>query len=856
MSIPPAPWISALAGIILLAPPCSADTYPRQPGVDVIHYAFRLTLRDETDEIEGNATVEAKFVKEGVAEFTLDLASPSSGKGMTVSAVTCGGKPAKYEHKDSRLHIALDPPAKAGEQRSFTVAYRGVPASGLRIGKNRHDERTFFSENWPDRARQWLPTVDHPSDKASSEFFVTAPVRYQVVSNGLLQEETDLGDGRRLTHWKQSVPIASWLNALGAAQFTSHRAGTVRGIPLESWVFHQDRDTAVPALEKAARRVLEFYTQQIGPYPYEKLAGVQAAGLGGGMELASAIFYGERNVSGRGIDRLVAHEVAHQWFGDSVTERDWDDIWLSEGFATYFALLFLEHDSGRDAFVAGLKRSREVVFATEQRNPRLAVLHDNLADTRQILSRLVYEKAGWVLHMLRFRLGTETFWAGIREYYRRHRDGNVSTDDFRRAMEEVSGEDLGWFFRQWLKQPGSPEVKGTWQYHPENRALELELKQVQSGDAYRLPIEVGITVDGSDQARIEKVELTNRIHRFRLSADQRPTSVTLDPNCWMLMKSSLAAGSVDAAVSPTVGRAAGNVASETAATPEIPTVSAPPKDLKLDPFYTKYVSAHGLPVVGSSKVSDHALREAAYLADQMLAHRPEVREAMIRNKVRLAVMAYSERTTDIPEHHDLTPKLYWNFRARGLGASRQRPAVSCAEENLLNYKGDPYSTENIMIHEFGHAIHSMGMRSVDPTFDPRLRAAYKDALAKRLWKGTYAASNASEYWAEGVQSWFDTNRQNDSSHNHVDTREELRTYDPALAKLVEEVMGDGPWRYIRPDHRKDIEKSHLAGYDPAKGPAFRWEPELVEARRKHNEDVRRRGDRQKADAAAKKKDPN
>jgi hypothetical protein len=278
-----------------------------------------------------------------------------------------------------------------------------------------------------------------------------------------------------------------------------------------------------------------------------------------------------------------------------------------------------------------------------------------------------------------------------------------------------------------------------------------------------------------------------------------------------------------------------------AAPPELPAVTAPPKELGLDPFYTKYLSAHGLLVVGSSKVSDYALREAAYLADQMLAHRPEVRDAMIRNKVRLAVMAYSERTTDIPEHRDLQPKLYWNIRARGLGASRQRPAVSCAEENLLNYKGDPYSTENIMIHEFAHTIHSMGLRTVDPTFQPRLRKVYKDAKAKGLWKDTYAISNVSEYWAEGVQSWFDTNRQNDSSHNHVDTRAELKSYDPALAKLVEEVFGDGPWRYVRPDKRTDLAESHLAGYEPGKGPRFQWEPELLEARRKNNANAKRSG---------------
>ncbi len=306
----------------------------------------------------------------------------------------------------------------------------------------------------------------------------------------------------------------------------------------------------VPALENPARRVLEFFSEHIGPYPYEKLAGVQAAGVSGGMELASAIFYGERSVSGRGVDSLVAHEVAHQWFGDAVTERDWDDVWLSEGFATYFALLFLEHDVGRDAFVAGLKRSRETVFNIEKRNPRLAIIHDNLADMRKVLNRLVYQKGGWTLHMLRGRLGTETFWAGIRDYYRRYRDGNVSTDDFRRVMEENSGQDLGWFFQQWLKRPGSPEVNGTWQYRPAEHRIDIELTQAQPGDPYRLPIEVGVFAEGSTEPRIEKIELTERQQHFEVKADKPPASVALDPNCWVLMKSSFTQRPAGAGESP------------------------------------------------------------------------------------------------------------------------------------------------------------------------------------------------------------------------------------------------------------------------------------------------------------------
>ena len=220
----------------------------------------------------------------------------------------------------------------------MTIRYRGTPAAGLRIGNNMHGERTFFGENWPNLVRNWLPMIDHPYDKATGEFIVTAPSHYQVVANGLLIEELDLPGNQRRTHWKQSVPIASWLHTMAVARFSSHLAGAVDGIPIQTWVFPQDRDAGRQLFEDQSRRALLFFSSQIGPYPYEKLANVQATGFTGGTEYASAIFYGEKGVSaGRG---PVVHEIAHQWFGDSVTERDWDDVWLSEGFATYFALLF------------------------------------------------------------------------------------------------------------------------------------------------------------------------------------------------------------------------------------------------------------------------------------------------------------------------------------------------------------------------------------------------------------------------------------------------------------------------------------------------------------------------------------
>ncbi len=352
----------------------------------------------------------------------------------------------------------------AGRHAQFAIAYHGAPAGGLRILPNKHGDWSAFSENWPNHARDWLPIIDHPYDKATSEFIVTAPARFQVVANGLLLEETDLGDGRRRTHWKQSVPIASWLNALGIEQFAVFHVGLVKGVELQTWVAHQDADAGRLYFEKPAREALEFYSDHVGPYPYEKLANVAAAGLNGGTEHASAIFYGENGVRAEPATGLVAHEIAHQWFGDSVTETDWDDVWLSEGFATYFTLLFTEHTAGREAFVAGLKASRARAIATEKSLPGISVIHDNLSDMSKVLNQLVYQKAGWVLHMLRGVVGTDTFWTGIRDYYRRYRDGNASTADFQRVMEEASGRDLSWFFSQWLRRPTSPSLAGNWRY--------------------------------------------------------------------------------------------------------------------------------------------------------------------------------------------------------------------------------------------------------------------------------------------------------------------------------------------------------------------------------------------------------
>lgn len=246
---------------------------------------------------------------------------------------------------------------------------------------------------------------------------------------------------------------------------------------------------------------------------------------------------------------------------------------------------------------------------------------------------------------------------------------------------------------------------------------------------------------------------------------------------------------------------------------------------KLDPFYQKSVLIGPFPIVASGKVRDAALLEAALIVESMLKGRQDILAAMAENKVRLAVMATGEYTCDLPEHSDLSPSDFWNWRARGLGATAHRPAVSCGEENLLHCPGDPYSTENILVHEFAHAIHQMGLNTVDPSFDKRLLEAYQAAMKSGKWKDCYAADNHSEYWAEAVQSWFGTNRENDAIHNHVNTRAELKTYDPAVAALCAEVFPDNDWTYRRADDPARKDEAHLAGLDRDELPTFKKAPE-------------------------------
>ncbi len=498
------------------------DGYIRQAGFDVLHYNLSLSVSDTDNVIHGRAAITVRRVDLNDSTLTLDFTN------MTVIAVRIGEAATKFSPGAGRLEVFLPPRL---DTLSVTIQYSGEPKDGLYIRENKFKRRTFFADNWPDRARHWFPGIDHPSDKATVEFHLTAPERYAVVANGQLEQERHNLNGTRTWDWRENAPIPTYCMVFGAAEFAILHLGEAVNVPVSYYVFPGDAAVAKKSFGRTDQ-ILQFFTKNIGPYPYEKLALVQSSTRFGGMENASAIFFAEAALGSPRTEGTSAHEIAHQWFGDSVTEADWHHLWLSEGFATYFEALFYEHADGEAAFRDEMRRLRDnyLDFAGKKLAPILDTTVTNYFD---LLNANNYPKAAWVLHALRHLIGTESFWQGIRDYYKTYRDGIALTDDFRRIMERVSGEELDWFFNQWLRQPGHPVIKMEWRWLPKEKSVELMLRQIQAGTFFRLPLEIEMVSAGEKTRHTVWMEKTEV--RLKLPHDKKPAQVIIDSEEKILM---------------------------------------------------------------------------------------------------------------------------------------------------------------------------------------------------------------------------------------------------------------------------------------------------------------------------------
>jgi aminopeptidase N len=501
----------------------SASAQVPGAAIDVQHYNFDLQLNDADNSIKGNAAIAIKFLK-NVNSFNLDLVKKKSdSKGMLVSQVKEDGRTIQFTQSDEQ--ITLFSSAKTNTTHNYTITYSGIPADGLIISTNKFGDRTFFGDNWPNRAHNWLPCVDDPADKASVEFVVTAPDHYAVVANGLKIEEKNLPNKQKLTHWQETAVLPTKVMVIGAADFAIDHTGDVNTIPVYSYVFPQDKTAGFKSYA-GAKDILSFFNKQVGAYPYKKLANVQSKTIFGGMENASAIFYFENSVNSAGIEELMAHEIAHQWFGNSVSEKNFSNLWLSEGFATYMTNYYLENKYGPDALKKRMETQRKKILDFEKQ--RLTPVVDTAVknDYMQLLNANSYEKGGWVLHMLRRKIGDEAFWRGVRAYYEKYKSGNANTDDLRKIMEQASRQDLQVFFKQWLLTAGHPQLNITRVYDAEKKQMRLLINQKQT-PLYDFTFEY--SVDGKLYSRA----MSGTAITVEVPTDN-PASLVIDPNVNLL----------------------------------------------------------------------------------------------------------------------------------------------------------------------------------------------------------------------------------------------------------------------------------------------------------------------------------
>ena len=513
-----------------------ADQYPINKSIDIKHYSFQINLSDSSNEITGNATIKLLFKQAGVNNFRLDLVNKTNekkGKGMVVDAILLGNQTLKFTHQNDELIIQLPQPSVLSAELEFSIQYHGIPFDGLRIGATKFGDRSFFNESWPNRARHWLPTIDHPYDKATSEFIVKAPSHYKVISNGLLIEESNVGNNTTLTHWKQSIPVSSWLFVLGVADFAVQYVDDFECKSIQTWVYSKNREAGFYDFKEPTKKVLAFYSKYVGPYAYEKLANIQSASVSGGMETSSAIFYAENLVNGKRDERtrnVVIHEIAHQWFGNAVTETTWDDAWLSEGFATFFTLLFIENEYGQAEYNKGIVKAKKSVIDMTVKMPDFSIVAPRTAEKDPVTTGLTYQKGAWILHMLRDKMGEQNFKNGIQAYYKKFYNANATTDDFRIEMEKASGKDLKIFFKQWLYQPVNPSIDAIWSYDAVNHKININITQTQLTDFnFDLPIEIGYYTKDNKSPQLLKINLNKKQVSQSFSVKGFLENIEVDP---------------------------------------------------------------------------------------------------------------------------------------------------------------------------------------------------------------------------------------------------------------------------------------------------------------------------------------
>lgn len=501
---------------------------------DLVHLKLELKLDLEKRHVEGVATLNLRATR-AADSVQLDAVDLNITE-VTLARGSASPSAAKYEATGKQLEIPLDgAPAKPGDTLQIRVSYSVAdPKEGLHFFAPCEGDPSIPLQVWSQGQsidnRRWIPCFDDPGEMQSSEMIVTVPAGNEALSNGRLENRKDNPDGTVTFHWLQDKPHASYLITLVVGKFAVVREEW-RGKPVLYYVPPGKESQAQNAFGRT-RKMLDLFSRKTGvEYPWDKYAQVCAEQFGGGMENTSAttlgtgVLHDDRAHLDTDVDDLISHELAHQWFGDLVTCRSWSHVWLNEGFASLFEAVWAQDAGGPDAAQTVLHRFREQALAGAAEAP---VVDRDYKNPNDMFDARVYQKAGFMLHVLMERMGEDAFWRGIKEYLTRFRHQPVETHDFRRVMEAAYGGSLERFFYDWTERDDQPRIHIEYAWDAVAGSAKLEIRQKQDGDPFELPLEFDIEDAGGKVMR-KTYRLDEKSGTLEVKLPSEPRRVSFDP---------------------------------------------------------------------------------------------------------------------------------------------------------------------------------------------------------------------------------------------------------------------------------------------------------------------------------------
>ncbi|MDQ4121233.1 MAG: M1 family metallopeptidase [Acidobacteriota bacterium] len=521
---------------------------------DAEHYTIRLSFDRKTKTVFGETTVVVKPLKDNFRVLSLDAVN------LQVQSVTPENsvKPLTFQNNSPKLDITLDKAYSANETVSVRIKYRAVnPRAGVYfvepLTRNGRQIRPaqIWTQGEPEDNRNWFPSYDFPDDKATTEQFITTTSADETaIGNGELIEVKNNPNGTKTFHYRMNQPHVTYLVSfvVGKYQKFSDKYGSV---PL-GYFLYPDRPESEKVLSLAygkTPKMFALFEKTTGvKFPFAKYDQIVVGNFDAfaGMEnitattMADTEIYNALEPAGlRNTENLVTHELAHSWFGNLVTCKNWSELWLNEGFATFMESVFIENEYGRAAYLEEMRSNAEQAFAQEDINLKHPLVNLRARPDPLLFDSITYKKGGFVVHMLRETVGEEMFWKSVNAYLNAHKFGSVETTDLQRAFEQTSGKDLNWFFEQWTRKAGYPNLKITPAYNPAAKQLRFVIKQTQKADSQTpafFRISANIEIETPDGTKTERIEMIQREQTFTFSFPRKPTKIVFDKGEQILKK--------------------------------------------------------------------------------------------------------------------------------------------------------------------------------------------------------------------------------------------------------------------------------------------------------------------------------